>query len=124
MQDEAVTSVSYVPAASGQRLRAGAAGVHAASDDSTHRQMTCEDVETEHSAAKAAPASKLLLALIILLLIKLILIAGREIVPERDDSIGYVRISTEYLSSMLSGTASHPPVASLVIAASRLFGMP
>jgi hypothetical protein len=65
-----------------------------------------------------------LAAVVTLLVIKLLVIAEREIVPERDDNIGYVRYSSEYFPALLSGAASHPPGASLIMATARFLGLP
>lgn len=70
------------------------------------------------------PTHGLFIFVVALLLIKLFVVSEREIVPERDDSIGYVRFSVDYFSSLFSGAASHPPGASLMIAGARLLGLP
>src|SRR5262245_61536418 len=73
---------------------------------------------------RARVLSNFLIVAIALLVVKLALISGREILPERDDSIGYVRFSLDNLSSVLTGEGSHPPGPSLVMALGRFLGIP
>jgi hypothetical protein len=60
----------------------------------------------------------------VVLLLKLLFMAEREIVPERDDNVGYIRFSLESFASAFGGDASHPPGASLLIALARSLGLP